>query len=122
MLRNSNIHRMCQGIYLSGLTTWAHNPTAQQKTLSVTIMRAIRRWVSRHRPNRVSYLNRATAHIYLCYFGRILSAAEVQRIRAEIQTLEQARNQCIDSGIQKTIDGWIEGQKENLAQDTQPAS
>ncbi len=45
----------------------------------------------------------------------MLSRAEMAKIRAEIEALEKARENCTDSGIRKLIEGWIEEQKKKLA-------
>jgi hypothetical protein len=52
----------------------------------------------------------AVAHI-----AAMLSRAEIAKIKAEIEALEKARENCTDSGIRKLIDAWIEEQKKKLA-------
>ncbi len=47
----------------------------------------------------------------------MLPQEEVEKIRAEIERLENARKVCTDSGIQKLIDFWIEEQKRMLPPD-----
>ena len=44
----------------------------------------------------------------------MLSAKEIARIRADIQRLEKARDECTDSGIRKRIEAWIEHEKRTL--------
>jgi hypothetical protein len=39
-------------------------------------------------------------------------------IRAEIESLEKAREDCSDSGIQRQIDVWIEERKKNRSRET----
>jgi hypothetical protein len=45
----------------------------------------------------------------------MLSRAEIAKIRAAIEELEKARDNCNDSGIRKLIEAWIEEQKKRLA-------
>jgi len=45
----------------------------------------------------------------------MLSAAERAIIKAEIEMLQKARQECNDGGIRKKIDAWIEEQKQKLA-------
>jgi hypothetical protein len=45
----------------------------------------------------------------------MLTPEEIAIIKAEIDRLEQARKECIDSGIAKWIDAGIEEQKKKLA-------
>jgi hypothetical protein len=42
------------------------------------------------------------------------SPGEIAIIKAEIKRLEQALAECLDTGIQKLIKGWIEEQKKKL--------
>jgi hypothetical protein len=44
----------------------------------------------------------------------MLSSREITTIKAEIQWLEEERKNCTDSGIQRLIDAWIEGQRMKL--------
>ena len=44
----------------------------------------------------------------------MISRSDVAVIRAEIQRLQKARDECTDSGVQKQIDAWIEEQKRKL--------
>ena len=44
----------------------------------------------------------------------ILSGGEVARIRAEIERLEKALQECTDSGIRDRIRAWIEEEKKKL--------
>jgi hypothetical protein len=39
---------------------------------------------------------------------------EAGAIRNEIEKLERARQECLDSGIRKVIDGWIAEQERKL--------
>jgi len=50
----------------------------------------------------------------------MLSAREMARIQRTLQTLENARNNCADSGIRKVIEAWIEDAKKTLADDKKP--
>jgi hypothetical protein len=45
----------------------------------------------------------------------MLPRAEIAKIRAEIETLEKARENCTDSGIRKLIEACIVEQKKKLA-------
>jgi hypothetical protein len=45
----------------------------------------------------------------------MLSPAEIPVVRAEIETLGKAHQDCTDSGLKKWIDAAIEKQKEKLA-------
>jgi len=45
----------------------------------------------------------------------MLSPAETAKIKADIERLEKARDQCTDTGIRKLIEAWIEEQKQKLA-------
>jgi hypothetical protein len=42
------------------------------------------------------------------------SPGEIARIRAEIERLEKARENCDDGGIRQRIEGWIENEKKKL--------
>jgi len=44
----------------------------------------------------------------------MLSPGEIARIRAEIERLEKARENCDDGGIRERIDAWIKEQKQKL--------
>jgi len=44
----------------------------------------------------------------------MISRTDVAVIRAEIERLEKARDECTDSGLQRRIDAWIEEQKRRL--------
>jgi hypothetical protein len=44
----------------------------------------------------------------------MLSPGEIALIKAEINRLEEARQECRDNGIQKVIDAWIEELKKKL--------
>ena len=52
----------------------------------------------------------------------MLSPGAIAQIKAEIARLEDARKQCNDEGIMKVIEGWIEEQKEKLAEGTKKDS
>jgi hypothetical protein len=45
----------------------------------------------------------------------MLSRGEIAKIRADIESLEKARDQCADTGIRKLIEARIEEQKQKLA-------
>ncbi|MFY9979208.1 MAG: hypothetical protein WAK22_13345 [Candidatus Sulfotelmatobacter sp.] len=45
----------------------------------------------------------------------MLSPGEIARIKAEIERLEKLREECVDSGIRKRIEDWIESEKKKLA-------
>ena len=45
----------------------------------------------------------------------MFSRAEIAKIKAVIEELEKARDNCNDSGIRKLIEAWIEEQKKRLA-------
>jgi hypothetical protein len=45
----------------------------------------------------------------------MLSPGEMAFIKAEIERLEKARQECNDSGLQKVIDAWIEEEKKKLS-------
>jgi hypothetical protein len=47
----------------------------------------------------------------------MVSAARIATIQAEISKLEKARKDCMDGGIQKQIDVWIEEQRTRLDPD-----
>jgi hypothetical protein len=47
----------------------------------------------------------------------MLSPKEKARIQRTLNMLENARNNCADSGIRKVIDAWIEDAKKTLAAD-----
>ena len=57
-----------------------------------------------------------------CSGARMLSREEVAKIRAEIERLEKAREDCNDGGIRKSIDSWIEEQKEKLISEISQSS
>jgi len=44
----------------------------------------------------------------------MISRTDVGVIKADIERLERARDECTDSGLQRRIDGWIEEQKRRL--------
>lgn len=44
----------------------------------------------------------------------MISRTDVAVIRAEIERLQKAHRECMDSGVQKQIDAWIEEQKQKL--------
>jgi hypothetical protein len=44
----------------------------------------------------------------------MLSPQQIAAINVQIEKLEYARKQCSDSGIQKVIEGWINGEKMKL--------
>jgi hypothetical protein len=44
----------------------------------------------------------------------MLSPQQTATIEAEIEKLKYARKHCSDSGVQKVIEGWIEGEKMKL--------
>ena len=44
----------------------------------------------------------------------MISRTDVGVIKAEIERLERARDECTDSGLQRRIDAWIEEQKRRL--------
>ena len=44
----------------------------------------------------------------------MLSSGEIAKIRAEIERLEKAREECNDGGIQKRIEAWIKEQQQKL--------
>jgi hypothetical protein len=50
----------------------------------------------------------------------MLSPAEITMVRAELERLEKARNDCTDSGLRKWIEAAIEKQKEKLASGNDP--
>jgi hypothetical protein len=45
-----------------------------------------------------------------------LSSAEIEQTRA-LATLEKARESCIDSGVQKVIQTWMDEVKKKLAEE-----
>ena len=45
----------------------------------------------------------------------MLSPGEITQIKAEIERLERLREECIDGGIRKRIEAWIEAEKKKLA-------
>jgi hypothetical protein len=47
----------------------------------------------------------------------MLSPQQIAAINVQIEKLEYARKQCSDSGIQKVIEGWINGEKMKLNSD-----
>jgi hypothetical protein len=46
----------------------------------------------------------------------MLSPIQRAQIKAEIAKLEKEREICNEAGIRKVIEGWIEEQKEKLAE------
>ena len=50
----------------------------------------------------------------------MLSPGETEKIRADIERLERARDECVDNGIRKLIEAWIEEQKQKLASGKNP--
>lgn len=55
------------------------------------------------------------ANIHSSMKGRfMLSPGDVAIIRAEIDRLEKARRECIDGGLPKQIEVWIDQQKRKL--------
>jgi hypothetical protein len=44
----------------------------------------------------------------------VLSPLEIEMIQSEIERLKYARERCMDSGILKLLDRWIEEQKTKL--------
>jgi hypothetical protein len=44
----------------------------------------------------------------------MLLPGKIAFIKAEIKRLEKARQECIDSGLQKQIDAWIDELKKKL--------
>jgi hypothetical protein len=42
------------------------------------------------------------------------SSADIARIKADLTMLEKARDECVDSGLCKVIDAWIEDAKKTL--------
>ncbi|HWY21962.1 MAG TPA: hypothetical protein VNX26_12130 [Candidatus Acidoferrum sp.] len=50
----------------------------------------------------------------------MLSPEEIAQIEAEIERLERLREECIDSGIRKRIEAWIEVEKKKLASSDNP--
>jgi hypothetical protein len=44
----------------------------------------------------------------------MISRSDVAVIRAEIERLQKASDECRDSGVQRRIDAWIEEQKRKL--------
>jgi hypothetical protein len=44
----------------------------------------------------------------------MLPPEEIARIKADIKSLEKARDECADSGIRKQIEAWIAEQKRKL--------
>jgi hypothetical protein len=52
----------------------------------------------------------------------MLSPAEAERIKAEIEKLEKALRECRDGGIKVQIIAWIEKEKSKLAEETKRGS
>ena len=50
----------------------------------------------------------------------MLSQKEITDIKAELQYLENARDNCIDGSIRKQIEAWIEEQRRKLIFDNNP--
>jgi DNA-binding NarL/FixJ family response regulator len=50
----------------------------------------------------------------------MLSPEEIAQIKAEIERLERLREECLDSGIRKRIEAWIEAEKKKLASSDNP--
>jgi hypothetical protein len=46
----------------------------------------------------------------------MLPSVEIEEIRAALATLEKARDSCIDSGVQRVIQTWIDEIKKKLAE------
>jgi len=44
----------------------------------------------------------------------MLPPKEIARIKADIEKLEKARDECADIGIREQIEDWIEEQKRKL--------
>ena len=44
----------------------------------------------------------------------MLSPGEIAQIKAEIERLEQLREECTDSGIRKQIGAWLDAEKQKL--------
>ena len=49
----------------------------------------------------------------------MLPPGEIAQIKAEIERLEQLRDDCSDSGIHKRIEAWIEAEKKKLESETE---
>jgi hypothetical protein len=45
----------------------------------------------------------------------MLSPGEIINVRVDIDRLEKACDQCVDTGIRKVIEAWIEEQEQKLA-------
>jgi hypothetical protein len=45
---------------------------------------------------------------------------EVAAITSEIERLQRARNECMDTGLQQRIDLWIDEQKQKLLTEERP--
>jgi hypothetical protein len=52
----------------------------------------------------------------------MLSPAEVDRIKAEIEKLEKALRRCTDGGIRGQIITWIEKEKRKLTDEAEKGS
>lgn len=50
----------------------------------------------------------------------MLSPGEIAKIKADIERLEKARNECRDKPIRELIEAWIKEQKQKLASGTNP--
>ena len=48
------------------------------------------------------------------------SPEEIAQIKAEIERLEKLQEECIDSGIRKRIEAWIEAEKKKLSSSDNP--
>jgi serine/threonine-protein kinase RIO1 len=47
-------------------------------------------------------------------------SGEIEKVRADVERLEKARDEYADSGIRKLIEAWIEQQKQWLASAKNP--
>jgi hypothetical protein len=50
----------------------------------------------------------------------MLPPGEMEKIRAAMERLEKARDECADSGIRTLIEAWIHEQKQKLASGKNP--
>jgi hypothetical protein len=50
----------------------------------------------------------------------MLLPGEIAKIKADISRLEKARDECVDTGIRKLIEAWIEEQEQKLASGKNP--
>lgn len=62
----------------------------------------------------LSKLDCSGPHTCWCYLPRMISPAEVERIKTEIEMLEEARGSSIDSGIQNQSDVLLEAHNSEL--------